>query len=156
MIPPIELPLERMRALAHDPEFQEAMVDLYAGLDSEVSSHRPVCCNRGVCCRFGEFGHRLYVTPAELAYFAGSVGRAPPVAASPDSCPYQVGGLCEARGPRPMGCRVFFCESAGQGWQEDLTENYLRRLRSLHERFHLPYAYGEWLAGLGQTVGAFE
>ena len=51
-----------------------------------------------------------------------------------------------------MGCRIFFCESAGQGWQENLSEVGLQALRTLHERFDLPYAYVEWLDGLAQVT----
>lgn len=150
MIGCVDLPVERIRALAGDERFIAAMDAFYQRLASQIDGHRPVCRNRGACCRFGEFGHRLYVTAVELAYFAGTVGRerAAPEAAS--ACPYQIEGLCDVRESRPMGCRVFFCESAGQGWQEDLTESALGELRTIHEQFDIPYAYSEWLTALRQ------
>ncbi len=47
-----------------------------------------------------------------------------------------------------MGCRVFFCESADEGWQNELTEWALARLREMHQRFDVPYVYSEWLTAL--------
>lgn len=153
MIPQAQLPVERIRALAADREFLAAMHEFYAKLDRSVAAHRPVCRNRGVCCRFGEFGHRLYVTPLELAFFAAETEPLRPVPPAAAACPYQLEGLCDARSGRPMGCRIFFCESAGQGWQENLTESALGELRDLHERFDVPYAYVEWLDALVQVGG---
>ena len=148
MMPAVELPLTRIRELATEAAFLAAMRDFYAQLEGEAAAHRPVCRRRGDCCRFGEFGHRLYVTPAELAFFIGTNNSALVAAAAATTCPYQVDGLCRVRSARPMGCRVFFCESAGQGWQESLTEAALLELRELHLRFVLPYAYVEWLGAL--------
>ena len=142
-----DLPIARIRELADDPRFLSAMRDFYDRLDERIAAHDPVCHRRGDCCRFDAFDHRLYVTPAELACFVGTV-ETEPAASDVAACPYQVGGLCRARHARPTGCRVFFCESAGAGWQESLTESALTELRRLHRRFDLPYAYVEWLCAL--------
>ncbi len=48
-----------------------------------------------------------------------------------------------------MGCRIFFCDPAMRDWQGPMTEEYLARVRLLHERLQVPYAYVEWLAALG-------
>ena len=63
------LPVADIQRCGDDPEFLAAMESLYALVDAEVSARKPVCINRGECCNFGRFGHRLFVTPAELAYF---------------------------------------------------------------------------------------
>lgn len=142
------LPIAEIRAAARDGRFLSAVEALYAGLDARIGARRPVCVNRGDCCRFGSFGHRLFVTPVELAYFlAQSDGPVSHVAAA-DACPYQRAGRCTARAARPMGCRVFFCESAAQGWQPGETEATLGRIKALHQRFDLPYVYVEWLTAL--------
>jgi len=144
------IPLEAIRLVAADPEFRAAVAALYDDLDAEIAARSPACVNRGACCKFGRFGHRLMVTPVELAYFlAGANG---PIVApeGADACPYQRDGRCTARTGRPSGCRVFFCDPAAQGWQPDLSERTLARLKALHERFGLPYAYVEWLHALGQ------
>lgn len=145
MIPDVDIPITRIRELAGDREFLSAMGDFYARLEKRIADHHPVCRQCGACCRFDDFGHKLYVTPAEVAFFLGTVAVEPAVERDPAACPYWIGGLCWARHSRPMGCRVFFCESAGLGWQEDLTESALADLRTLHESVNLPYAYVEWL-----------
>ncbi len=152
MISPVDLPLVRMRELAHDEEFLAVMRGFHERLETDIAAHRPVCRRRGDCCRFGNFGHQLYVTPAELAFFLGTVEAETVVPPGARACPYQIDGLCGVRLSRPMGCRVFFCESAGQGWQERLTESALAELRGLHARFALPYAYVEWLGALRQIM----
>jgi len=35
----------------------------------EIASHGAVCRGSGRCCRFEEWGHRLYVTGVELVHF---------------------------------------------------------------------------------------
>ncbi len=166
-----------------------AELDAFFGqIDRRIADHQPVCRNRGACCKFGAFGHKLYVTTLELAYFrarhadrlqeqdlrsahedqraAGGMESRPVgslrglaisenAAAANQSCPYQQNGLCTTREGRPLGCRVFFCESADEGWQSELTEWALGRLREMHERFEVPYVYSEWLtalAGLSATM----
>lgn len=57
------------------PALCERMRDLYSRLDAEIASHAPVCVNRGDCCRFDTYGHLLFVTPVELAYFVTGVRR---------------------------------------------------------------------------------
>jgi Fe-S-cluster containining protein len=156
-----------------------AELDAFFGqLDQRIADHQPVCRNRGVCCKFDAFGHKLYVTTLELAYFrarhADRLQDQDPRAAQEDqgaagfslrdcnaangsvgaeqSCPFQMDGRCTTREGRPVGCRVFFCESADEGWQSELTEWALAGLREMHERFDVPYNYTEWLAALDELV----
>ena len=152
MIHDVELPVVRIRELADDPQFLSVVCSLYERLDGRIAAHQPVCRGRGTCCRFDDFGHRLYVTPVELAFFVGTVGTEAPLDSEATACPYQIDGLCQARASRPMGCRVFFCESAGRGWQERLAESTLAQLRMLHERFQVPYAYTDWFVALRQLA----
>ena len=72
--------------------------------------------------------------------------------AANQSCPFQKDGMCTTREGRPLGCRVFFCESADEGWQSELTEWALARLRKMHEQFDVAYSYTEWLAALDELV----
>src|SRR5690606_10959533 len=106
-----------------------------------------------LCCRFESYGHRLYVTTVELAYFLANLTE--PLKAPPDRgfCPYQVEGRCTARAARPAGCRIYFCDPAAQGWQPELTEAVLAELARVGERFELPYAYGEWTEALRELGG---
>ena len=145
-----ELPAAEIRRCAADPTFVDAAADLYEQLDAEIAARNPTCVNRGSCCRFGEFGHRLFVTPVELAYFLAKTGGKGPASdrGGRDNCPYQRDGQCTVREGRPAGCRIFFCDPKAQAWQGPLTERNLRRLKGLHERLDLPYAYLDWMQAL--------
>ena len=48
----------------------EAVGGILAELDADVAGRRPVCRASGRCCKFEAYGHRLYVTGVELAFFA--------------------------------------------------------------------------------------
>jgi hypothetical protein len=146
------LPLDEIRRCRDDPDFRAAMENLYADLDREISAHNPPCANRGACCRFGECGHRLFVTTAELAYSLANTQGPVLHPTSIDACPYQQDGRCRARSSRPSGCRIFYCDPAAQNWQPELTERTLTRLKRLHERFGLPYAYLDWTEALRQAA----
>lgn len=146
------LPLAEIRRCAADPAFLSAMAEIYEQLDADIAARKPVCTNRGLCCRFGEFGHRLFVTPAELAWFLATTDGDGAVSPTEDSCPYQRDGQCTARQGRPTGCRIFFCDPAAQEWQPGCSEDVLARLKTLHQRFDLPYAYLDWLAALSQLA----
>ncbi|MEM9347150.1 MAG: hypothetical protein AAGB26_11095 [Planctomycetota bacterium] len=151
---------------------------MYADLDAAVAERRPVCNASGRCCRFEEYGHRLYVTGLEIAWFVRAL--APPVSKNNDAdtpcvvessftlrqlkptasyqppaitpnCPYQIDGLCSTHAIRPLGCRTFFCEEGTESWQQETTERFLDRLKALHAEYDLPYAYMEWRAGLAEA-----
>jgi Fe-S-cluster containining protein len=139
---------EALCELAFRHDLAEAMSLFYEEVDAVVASHRPTCWNRGACCKFGEYGHRLYVTDLELAYFIRGQRdkwRRPTAEAS---CPYQFNGLCNVRQHRPLGCRIFFCDESAQGWQGPELEKLHARLKVLGERLGVPYCYREWLSAL--------
>ena len=132
--------------------FVAEMAGFYREIDAAIAAHRPVCINRGACCKFAEFGHKLYVTDVELAYFvAGQNGAARPVI-DHAACPYQIDGLCTARDHRPLGCRIFFCDPAAQGWQGPEYERFLTRLKNIGEKHGVPYRYREWLSALQDST----
>jgi hypothetical protein len=131
----------------------EAVSGLYDQLDRQVCAEGVRCRNCGACCHLRHFGHRLYVTTVELAYFVA--GLSSPVRRPQGGvCPYQQGSSCTARAHRPVGCRLFFCEPASSDWQSRQYEALRPRLIALHERLGLPYAYVEWLAALSKLAGA--
>lgn len=142
------LPVGRIVELSRDRGFQHVLGRLYRAVDAVVARHNPVCINRGLCCNFDAFDHRLFVTPVELAFYVAMLEQVD----RPEngSCPYQRHGLCTTRPARPVGCRVFFCDPNAASWQAGLTERVLRRLKRLHGRFDIPYAYVEWLDALRQ------
>lgn len=148
----------------------DAVARILANADAEIASHHPVCRSSGKCCQFEKYGHRLYVTAAELAHFSRwAQNNAAPSPApsssptaislpqffarqSPEGCPYQVEKRCTARDARPLGCRVYFCDQTAQSWQHDLYEKYHARLREVHDRHALPYRYLEWRSALRELL----
>jgi Fe-S-cluster containining protein len=132
------------------------MAALYREVDAAVAAHSPVCTNRGACCKFGSFGHRLYVTDVELAYFVDGLKDhwRPPTAEV--ACPYQVEGLCTARDHRPLGCRIYFCDANAQAWQGPEYERFLTTLKELGARLDVPYRYREWLSALDDAGTAIK
>ena len=55
-------------------------------------------------------------------------------------CPYQQDNRCTIHEHRFAGCRIFCCRG-DPGFQGDLSETALKRLKSLCEGFPIPYRY---------------
>lgn len=125
-----------------DPRLKAGLLQIYDDLARDLKQLAPVCDLSGRCCRFKEYGHRLYLTrtEAELLLEDGL-----PAAATidEDGCPFQQGLLCTAREKRPFGCRVFYCDPRYAGQAEKLSEKYLAQLRLLHDQTDTPWEYGE-------------
>jgi len=123
-------------------EWRAALQALYADLDAEVARLGPVCALSGRCCRFVEYGHTLFVSAAEAALL---LDQAPPPVRPLDhglTCPWQdADGRCTARGARPLGCRVYYCDPAYQSHAETLSETFIRRLKHLVDAHGLPWDY---------------
>ncbi len=124
------------------PPYFDELREIYAALDSEVARLAPVCQVSGRCCRFREYGHTLFLSEPELEYL---LREAPaPVRALDDgeTCPWQdAGGRCTARGARPLGCRVYFCDPTYQGAAPLLSEQFIARLCDLARRHRLSWNY---------------
>lgn len=147
-------------AAARDEGVALELEAVYAYIAAQVESRGPVCEASGRCCRFEEYGHRLYVTGLEAAYTLRRLERELArgeieKAQRAGGCPFQIGQLCSAHAIRPLGCRVYYCDPAAQGWQEELSERSLAEVRRIHERHGIPYRYGEWRGMLAAVVGAF-
>ena len=122
------------------PELRRGVVDLYAEADAAVAAAGPKCDASGRCCRFKEYGHTLFVSNLEAEVLLESAPTyAQPV--SGDYCPFQDGNLCTAREPRPLGCRVYFCDPSYQEMSKQITEKYLRRLKDLADEQGLAWRY---------------
>jgi Fe-S-cluster containining protein len=142
---------EAVHTAAARPEVRESIEAVYRDLAVEVEKRRPVCVVSGRCCRFEEFGHRLYVTTLELAAFVQGLRadtRSLPGEWDGTGCPFQAYRLCTVHGIRPFGCRVFFCDSTATQWQNEVYEAFHGRLKRLHEELGVPYFYVEWRAAL--------
>ena len=145
---PQNLP-ENVVAASKRAECVEAVERLYRDLQAEIDARRPLCAISGRCCKFDEYGHRLYVTTIELAAFISRLGAAKiPEPSNPGSCPFQSNKVCGVHTIRPFGCRMFFCDPTATDWQQAAYERYHAKLKSLHEELGVPYAYMEWRQAL--------
>jgi Fe-S-cluster containining protein len=130
------------------PEVRKEIHVLYADLQLEIDRRRPLCVMSGRCCRFDEYGHRLYVTTAELAAFMADLAELEPApvgpGGGPGGCRFQTGKICRVHLIRPMGCRLFFCDPTATEWQQAVYERFHARLKKLHEELSIPYSYVEW------------
>jgi hypothetical protein len=122
------------------PELQRRVLALYAEVDAAVAAAGPRCEASGRCCRFKEYGHTLFISHLEAEVLLEA---APPyeTPVSSDFCPFQKENLCTAREPRPLGCRVYFCDPAYQATGNQITETYLRRLKQLADELGLGWRY---------------
>jgi hypothetical protein len=159
MQPAPVIPVEELIRAARRPEVREAVERLYADAEAEIAAHAPTCWNKGECCQFGQYGHRLYVTALEVACYLAQgglteAGPQPALDARADACPHAREGRCQARDRRPLGCRIFYCDPAAQHWQGPLTERCLQRLRSLHDELGVPYFYADWMSVLAALGGS--
>ena len=131
------------------PAVDAALRAIHEDMAAATRARGPRCDASGRCCRFGEWGHHLYVTGLEAAWCLRGSGRTPTAddvraAAGRDDCPFLEAGRCGVHDFRPVGCRAYFCDPVAAGWQEELSERMLARLRTLHEEHGIPYRYGEW------------
>lgn len=140
-------------AAAGRPEVLTAVDDLYARVQAEIDRRRPVCAISGRCCRFEEYGHRLYVTTIELARFVHELKPAPSRESwDGTGCPFQRSKLCTVHAIRPFGCRMFFCDATSTDWQNAAYEQFHAELKQCHERLEVPYFYVEWREAI-QVLG---
>ena len=131
-------------------EVREALERVYRDLGLEIAQRQPRCELSGRCCRFEEYGHRLYVTTIELAGFVHGLRQGGGAVREWDGrgCPFQVSKLCSVHAIRPFGCRVFFCDPTATQWQNEAYERFHGEIKRLHDRFGVGYYYIEWREGL--------
>lgn len=156
---------------ADRPALAERLREMLDAIDQQVAGSGFACQQSGRCCRFESFGHRLYMTGLEIAWFRLLAG--PPASATvPDSkgdatsigltvldpkqdgCPYQVDGACSVHPDRPFACRVFFCQEGSDDWQSAQYEAFQSKMKKLHQQLGLPYRYMEWRQGLADAQSA--
>jgi hypothetical protein len=131
------------------PELHHKVLELYREVDEAVARAGPVCVASGRCCRFKEFGHVLYLSGLEAeVLLAGAPPYERPVAES--FCPFQKDNLCTAREPRPLGCRIYFCDPVYQETGNALMEESLRRLKELTTRAGVQWEYAPLHAFLNE------
>ena len=153
------------RAASH-AETERFFLAERARIAEVVRERRPLCLASGACCRFEEYGHRMYLSGLEAAFVVARIDAARAARAANSlrlfevsdardrgDCPYLRGGLCGEHEERPLGCRIFFCDKGADGrasdWQSELYEDTHRATIALHGRLGVPYRYLEWREALG-------
>jgi hypothetical protein len=121
-------------------ELRRRVLEIYREADAAVAAAGPVCVASGRCCRFKEWGHTLFISNLEADVLLSA---APPYEkpVSADFCPFQKDNLCTAREPRPLGCRVYYCDPTYQEAGNRITETYLRKLKELAETQGIAWQY---------------
>jgi Fe-S-cluster containining protein len=123
-----------------DASLKRRVLELYADVEREVATAGPVCVASGRCCRFKEYGHVLYLSSLEANVLLDAApAHETPV--TPEFCPFQKENLCTAREPRPLACRIYFCDPAYQETGNRITEQALERLKVLCETEDITWRY---------------
>ena len=144
---------QAVQSAADRPEVRAAIERVHRDLQEAIDQRQPICSASGRCCRFEQFGHRLYVTTLQLAAFRHALQ---PSASDKTTdwngtgCPFQVGKLCGVHAIRPFGCRIFFCDPTAEQWQNEQYEQFHDRIKRLHEQLGVPYFYVEWREALAE------
>jgi hypothetical protein len=129
---------------------RQDVLALYRQVDRSVAAAGPVCIASGRCCRFKEYGHVLFLSNLEAeVLLAGAPPYELPV--SPDFCPFQKGNLCTAREPRPLGCRIYYCDPAYQETGNRITEDALQTLKRLAQDHGVDWRYAPLHSFLNST-----
>ena len=115
------------------------VLELYQEADRDVAAAGPVCVASGRCCRFKEYGHTLFLSNLEAEVLLHDAPSYDPATVTADFCPFQQGNLCTARQPRPLGCRVYYCDPNYQDTCSAISEKYLRRLKELAVANNVPW-----------------
>jgi Fe-S-cluster containining protein len=121
-------------------DLRRKVLELYQAVDRDVQAAGPVCVASGRCCRFKEYGHVLFLSNLEADVLLAD---APPYTGpvSDATCPFQKDNLCTAREPRPLGCRIYYCDPGYQETSQRLTETYLHRLKELAHEHGVEWRY---------------
>jgi Fe-S-cluster containining protein len=122
------------------PDTEARVREIFAAADKAVAAFGPKCDASGRCCRFTEYGHTLFISQLEAdVLLAHAPAFAKPV--TRDFCPFQVDNLCTAREPRPLGCRVYFCDPSYEETGQAISESHLAALKRLSDELDLPWRY---------------
>jgi hypothetical protein len=121
-------------------DLRRQVLEIYLEVDQAVAAAGPVCVASGRCCRFKEYGHVLFLSNLEAdVLLAAAPPYEPPVSA--DFCPFQKENLCTAREPRPLGCRIYYCDPSYQETASRITEDSLHRLKELAREHGVDWRY---------------
>jgi len=127
--------------------FRQRVAEIYRRLDSQIDSAglKGGCKSCGQCCDFEKSAHRLFVSSPELMYFPE--GWLKPM--STGRCPFNRKGKCTVYDFRFAGCRIYYCR-ADADFQNRLSEQALKRFKSVCRQFNIPYRYTDLASALNE------
>jgi Fe-S-cluster containining protein len=133
-----------------EPSLRSRVLAVYAAADAAVADAGPRCEASGRCCRFTEYGHTLFLSQLEAEILLEA---APPYEqpVTRDGCPFQVNNLCTARDPRPIGCRVYFCDPSYQDRMSEIIEKAIADLKAIADEFGTGWQYAPLHTFLNQA-----
>jgi Fe-S-cluster containining protein len=139
--------------LSSDEQVHQRIGQIYDEIGAAIAHKGPKCFASGKCCNFNAYGHLLYVTGLEIAWYVRQLPAGTNITVDLKApCPFQIDGLCSTHAIRPLGCRVYFCQKGTEDWQQDLYEQFQQQLIALHKQNDIPYAYMEWRYGLQEAL----
>jgi hypothetical protein len=125
-----------------EPSLVAELRAVYEKVDREVAQLGPVCQLSGRCCRFAEFGHTLFVSTLEIRYLIDGAPEPSRPLDRGETCPWQDRrGRCTARDARPLGCRVFYCDPTYQESSHEISEQTIKALKEITQRWSLAWSY---------------
>ncbi|MCD4830273.1 MAG: YkgJ family cysteine cluster protein [Anaerohalosphaeraceae bacterium] len=139
--------------MSQNEEITRKTRQIYDWIDKEVDSLQNSCESCGKCCDFADFGHKLYVSPPEMVYFAQNVTVLP---MTKSICPYQKDGLCSVYEHRFAGCRIFSCGKNAEARadlaekQAILSEKALGKFKDICITHDLDYFYTDLATALNR------
>ncbi len=146
-------PWQDWQRFSADQNIHQGICRIYDAIGQAITQKGPTCWASGKCCNFNAYGHLLYVTGLEIAWYVQQLPADTDVTVDLKApCPFQIDGLCSTHDIRPLGCRVYFCQQGTQDWQQDLYEQFQQQLIELHKQHDIPYAYMEWRYGLSEAL----
>lgn len=126
------------------------VAEVYNWLNSQIENHKDLtgqCRTCGECCDFKSFNHKLFVTPPELMYLAANLGDENIKRMTTGRCPYNAEDKCSVYEYRFSGCRIFSCKG-DKDFQSVLSEQVVKKFKSLCREFQIPYRYTDLATAL--------
>ena len=133
----------------------ERVAEIYEWLQKQVCSAGEMagtCKSCGDCCDFESFDHRLFITPPELMYLTAKLGAENIKPMPGGRCPYNVDNKCTIYEYRFSSCRIFCC-NADTDFQSRLSEDVLKKLKSICVEFQIPDSYADLATVLNSLGG---